>query len=255
MKPLIFLLLIFLFAKTLLAGTIDPSIDDKKYIEYGEKFKYIYKICGTYESGELFCASSVVIDPHWVLTAAHVVKGARTTVVRDNNKAYLIEKIIYHEDFDKNNVGKNDIALCYTQDKILIDYYPPLYEDTDEENKVCCMAGYGLTGNFNTGVTTGDSKRRAGSNIIQYIDRDLLICDASKKGSKDHTSLEFLIASGDSGGGLFIDGKLAGINSCVLAKDKNPNSSYSDESGHTRVSLYSKWIKEKIKSFKDAKKE
>jgi hypothetical protein len=64
------------------------------------------------------------------------------------------------------------------------------------------------------------------------------------------TELEFLICSGDSGGGLFINKKLAGINSCVLAADKKPNSSYGDDAGHTRISKYVPWIKQKIEEKK-----
>jgi secreted trypsin-like serine protease len=71
------------------------------------------------------------------------------------------------------------------------------------------------------------------------MERSCLICSIS--GGKK-TELEFLIASGDSGGGLFLDGKLAGINSFVSAEDGKTNSSYGDESGHTRISLYREWI-------------
>ena len=74
--------------------------------------------------------------------------------------------------------------------------------------------------------------------------------DAPSKNNERMTELEFLIGSGDSGGGLFLDGKLAGINSCVLAIDKKPNSTYSDESGHTRVSKYIDWINLTISEFK-----
>ena len=100
-----------------------------------------------------------------------------------------------------------------------------------------------MYGTFESGVIKSDNKRRGGSNKIAYIDKQLLMCDISHKGSKNCTSLEFLIGSGDSGGGLFIDGKLAGINSCVVATDRRPNSSYTDESGHTRVSQFLEWIK------------
>jgi hypothetical protein len=61
------------------------------------------------------------------------------------------------------------------------------------------------------------------------------------------TSLEFLIASGDSGGGLFIDGKLAGINSCIMAVNGSPKSDYRTESGHTRISINLDWILENTK--------
>jgi hypothetical protein len=89
-----------------------------------------------------------------------------------------------------------------------------------------------------------DGKKRGGSNIIDKIDRELLVCTPSRAYNK--TELEFLIGSGDSGGGLFIDGKLAGINSCVMATDGKPNSTYSDESGHTRISKYINWIETTI---------
>ena len=56
------------------------------------------------------------------------------------------------------------------------------------------------------------------------------------------TELEFLISHGDSGGGLFIDGQLAGINSSVLSKDGKTDSNYGDESCHTRISRYKDWL-------------
>jgi secreted trypsin-like serine protease len=59
--------------------------------------------------------------------------------------------------------------------------------------------------------------------------------------------LEFLIASGDSGGGLFIDNKLAGIHSCVMTVGKNPQSKYGEESGHTRISNFIEWIEDNRK--------
>ena len=51
-----------------------------------------------------------------------------------------------------------------------------------------------------------------------------------------------MISHGDSGGGLFIDNKLAGINSLVMSSDGKPDSSWTDESGHTRVSKFVSWI-------------
>ena len=51
-----------------------------------------------------------------------------------------------------------------------------------------------------------------------------------------------LIGHGDSGGGLFIDKKLAGIHSCIYTGDGKLDSSYKDYSAHTRVSLHKPWI-------------
>ena len=108
--------------------------------------------------------------------------------------------------------------------------------------------GYGITGNFNTGAKVSDGKKRAGSNVIDYIEKHILVCSASKPGNRI-TELEFLISNGDSGGGLFIDQKLAGINSGIMCSDKKLDSSYGDESCHTRISIHRDWIIKTINSY------
>lgn len=227
------------------SGTIDPNIPDKKYIEYGEKFTYVGKLCGVYEDEKMFCASAVAIGDHHILTAAHVVKNAKNCFFTINGRDFCVQNIVYHSDFDKDEFGRGDIAIGYIDENIGLNFYPELYDNGDEDGKLCSIAGYGITGNFIRGATKSDGKKRAGSNIIDYISSDLLICSPSRRG-KSHTSLEFLISSGDSGGGLFIDGKLAGINSCVMSDGSKPKllSTYETESGHTRISKYIQWIKD-----------
>jgi hypothetical protein len=236
------LLFLCLFG-TAFAGTIDPNIPDQKYIDYAKDFHCVLKLCGNRKDGVYYCASAVAISPNWVLTAAHVVQPAESVYVSIIDKKIKLNKIIWHKDFEENNFGFCDIALGYTKEDIGLNFYPKIYEENDEVGKVCSIAGWGVTGNFQTGSHTSDGKRRAGSNKIDGTDKNLLLCSPSitKK-----TSLEFLISHGDSGGGLFIDGKLAGINSCVMASDKKTDSNYSDESGHTRLSLFKPWIEEQL---------
>ena len=243
MRNLLYLFLI-LCSNICLSGTIDPNISDDKYVEYGQKYECVIGICGSYENDSLYCASAVAIKPHWVLTAAHVVKGSKTCSVKINDEKKIVSKIIPHYNYEANNFGYSDIALCYVDEDLKINIYPKLYTDSNEEGRTCAMVGVGLTGTFETGCIVSDDKKRGGSNIIDKIDRELLVCTPSRTYNK--TELEFLIGSGDSGGGLFIDGKLAGINSCVMATDGKPNSTYSDESGHTRVSKYINWIETTI---------
>lgn len=228
------------------AGTIDPNTNDAKYIEYGSKFKYVLKLCGKDINNKQFCASAVAIKPRWILTAAHIGQGCKSCIVHVSEKPICVEKIIYHEKYQENVFGEYDIALGYTEHDLELDFYPELYTNNDEVGKICCMSGFGISGTFRTGARIFDNHRRAGSNIIEHIDRKLLICTPSF--GKKKTELEFIIASGDSGGGLFIDNKLAGINSCVIASDRKPDSTYGDESGHTRVSLYIDWINNTIQN-------
>jgi hypothetical protein len=233
------------------AGTIDPSTPDEKYRIYGEEHGCVVRLKGRCfckkEKGKEhdFVASAVVIKPHWVITAAHVVKETKNVVVNVGKKNYEIKKIIVKDGYDEDIIGLNDIAVAYSEEDFGLDFYPELYSEKDEVGKVASICGYGLTGTFSSGAVRSDDNKRAGSNIVDRIDRNCLVC--TNMGGKK-TKLEFLIASGDSGGGLFIDQKLAGINSFVMSDDEGPNSDYGDECAHTRISQYLDWILEQTGS-------
>jgi hypothetical protein len=244
MKKILLLILSLILVVPVNAGTRDPNTPDNKYIEYAKDFHYIGKLCGSYENDTLYCASAVAIDDHNILTAAHVIDKSKKSKFIINDKEYIIKKYEIPLAFKESEFGMADIAIGYSEEPFKLAFYPELYEKDDEIGKVCCIAGYGITGTFNTGAKISDNKKRAGSNVIDYIDKNLLVCSPSSYASEKRTSLEFIIASGDSGGGLFIDGKLAGINSCVLASDRNPDSTYGDEGCHTRISKFVSWIKE-----------
>lgn len=238
-------ILLILFPTNLVAGTIDPDTPDSKYVEYGENFTNIVKIF-CFDGRGISSGSAVVIGDHWILTAAHVVENCNSWFIEIDNKKHKISKMIMHPKYKTDKFGYDDIALGYLEHNLCLNVYPDLYEESDEVGKLCSMAGWGFSGDFNTGIKFNDKKRRAGSNFIDRTERQILVCSPSRPTQKS-TELEYLIGSGDSGGGLFINGKLAGIHSSVMAtNDKKPNSSYGDESCHTRVSLYACWIKEII---------
>lgn len=242
LKLLMIIFVVFCNNYALHSGTIDPNTPDNKYVEYAKDFHCVGKLCGSYEDGKKFCASAVVIDDHHILTAAHVVKNSEVCIVSIGGEDFFIKEFTINIGFNEKTFGIADIAIGYSEKSFGLSFYPELYDKEDEVGSICSIAGYGFTGNFITGSRFHDNKKRAGSNIIDSINKDLLICSPSQKNSQDKTSLEFLIASGDSGGGLFIKNKLAGINSCVISSDGNPNSSYNDESGHTRIFVYKQWI-------------
>lgn len=68
----------------------------------------------------------------------------------------------------------------------------------------------------------------------------------SRYGSAIPLGLEYLIAPGDSGGGVFaeIGGQsvLVGVNSFVGSFDGSSDSDYGNVSGHIRVSAFNSWI-------------
>lgn len=224
-------------------GTIDPAVPDSKYVEYGEKYDCVLPIAGILgdKLNTQFKASCVVISEYYVLTAAHVVTGSISQHVIYKGKAYPCAIVAVHIDYDSNVMGKNDIAIARLQRPLKLDFYPELYTDTNEKGKVCGLAGYGYHGDFNSGYTRGtfDNKRRAGSNVVDAVNDNCLTYSVH---TEPKTTLEFLISPGDSGGGLFIDKKIAGINSYVYATDGKSDSDFGDVGCSTRISDYSKWI-------------
>lgn len=242
-KALLFALAI---SATCVAGTIDPSVPDGKYLEYGEQHKCVVPIYGDCECKEgggkphKFSASAVVIDKRWVLTAAHVVKKTSDVKVKVKGHEHPMKRVVVNGRFKEEVLGRYDIALCESEDDMILDFYPSLYEGKDEVGRVAGVCGYGRTGTFSTGALRLDGRKRAGSNKIYRSEGHALMCSATDPG---RSSLEFMIAPGDSGGGMFVDGKLAGVNSFVMATDGNPDSDYGDECAFTRVSLFAPWIR------------
>jgi S1-C subfamily serine protease len=256
---LLTLVFFFLLAGVLSAGTRDPETPDETYVEFGKKFPFVRRIRSREPNPAdpmrvvTWYGSAVMIQPHWIVTAAHVVNNvADPTILSDDADPveYPLSHVISHPEFDDGRNGYYDIALGYSKNDLGLEFYPALYTDSDELGKQATIAGFGFQGTFHTGMVASDGKRRAGSNTVSSLERSVLVCDPSmyKK-----TVMEFLITPGDSGGGLFIGNKLAGIHSFLMAKDGKPDGTYTDESAHTRVSLYTDWVESEIKKYEAAR--
>lgn len=227
------------------AGTRDPNTPDEKYIEFGKKFYCVGKlIIHPHNEEGRYVGSCVIIDKHHALTSAHMSSGQKEDIsLWIDDKTYRIDSMkicpVYHFDHYA------DIALLYCEKGFHLDKFPSIYTDHDELGKQCTFAGYGFTGTFETGyIIKHESIRRAGSNQIGSVDQYRMYCSPSKRTDKTFTPLEFMISPKDSGGGCFIDGKLAGINCCIRNEtmDIDPMAKYGDESGFVRVSKFVDWI-------------
>lgn len=252
MKHYLFFLSIFLFLSQCYSGTIDPNKSDLEYIEYGNKHECVLMLEGRIEDQDKvkpFFASCVIVKPRFIITAAHIASKAKNCYVLHNNKKIDVDIFVYPEEYNEDKIGKNDISIGLLKEAVELNFFPSLYEKEDEIGKVCSMAGFGATGNFITGINKVDRIKRGGSNIVDDTFDHTILCSID---NGKNTTLEFLISQGDSGGGLFIDKKLAGIHSFIMASDEKTDSNYGDVSAHTRISIHKPWIERIINGIERA---
>ncbi|MEM7578000.1 MAG: trypsin-like serine protease [Planctomycetota bacterium] len=208
-----------------------------------------------------YTGSGVYLGDGWVLTAAHVVDQAEALSFEIAGTSYDAQSWAYHADWNPADVAAgSDLALVkLTEDVSRPDVAAAtLYTGTDEAGQLGVTVGYGLTGTGFSGYDTSQpaDTKRAGTNMVDEVyGDDVLLSDFDSgwffhnaTGSSQRTELEYLIAPGDSGGGLFLydesvaDWTLAGINSFGMGLDGNPDSDFGDVSGQVRVSSHTDWI-------------
>lgn len=248
------------------AGVIRDDRSDQDYLDLGASSAYQsvgYVQGNTASYG--FSASGVLIGSSggssWILTAGHVTQDATDLTIKLGGTTYQAADWFSHSKWNGDLARGYDIGMMRIATSIT-DITPALlHEGTDEIGKMAVMAGYGTTGTGSTGWTSFDGRKRAGQNMVDIFlntggkpgKSRVLLADFdnprdpndSSWGSPDPLDLEYMIAPGDSGGGLFIGGLLAGITSFGWGRlDGDPNSDYGDAGGFTRVSMFVDWIME-----------
>lgn len=235
------LFLIACVASSALAGTTDDAIPDARYIEYGKGFApYTARIGGVEADGTTPFGTCVLIHDRWVLTAAHVVQDLTRGVVIGSMGRRKIDRICVHQDFAHAVFLNHDIALVRVNEPFGLAFYPPLSTGDERPGATVSVVGYGMTGRLSSGRERYDGELRAGTGILGRFEAGVIVLPARRGTSP----LPICIAPGDSGGPLFVGGRLAGINSLTMKeRDGTPTvSKEGEESAHTRVSLYHDWI-------------
>lgn len=234
-------LFLLCWASSAFAGTTDDALPDARYLAYAEGFRpYTARIIGLRTDGTTPAGTCVLIHDRWALTAAHVVEDWTRGLVHSVKGIRRIERIFPHAEYQNWNAGWHDLALVRVAEPFGLDFYPALSSGQEAIGAVVSVAGYGLTGRLSTGHTHGDGALRAGTGRIVRFEAGCIVLPAMRGGSP----LPYCIAPGDSGGPLFVHGRLAGINSFTMkdADGTRTRSRVGEESAHTRVSLYHDWF-------------
>jgi hypothetical protein len=243
------------------AGTIRSDRSDSLYLNLGAQPAYadVGQIQFSTSAGN-YLGSGTLIAPNWVLTAGHVVDSANTMKYTVGGKSYTGSRWFAYPSWTGNLASGYDIGLLQLSSSVSGIAPATRYTGTAEIGKTGTYTGYGMTGTGNTGANKYDGKKRAGQNVLDrfYSGNSttglILLSDFDNPrntrdnwyGSATPLNLEYLIAPGDSGGGVFVDfgagPQLVGVNSFVMSRDGKPNSDYGDASGAARVSPYNGWI-------------
>ncbi len=114
-----------------------------------------------------------------------------------------------------------------------------------------CMLALAQTSEAGT-IRHHRSDTNDGSSVVGYNDKVLFedfdsgAAGDNWSGAQTQLDLEYLIASGDSGGPMFMNfgsgAVVAGVHSFIASADGNTDADYGDIAGSTRVSSYASWI-------------
>jgi secreted trypsin-like serine protease len=243
------------------------------------------------EGASGYIASGTLISPEWVLTAGHVVGGTNNYGAGVSGMFFGLGSVysgtgiaatewIPYAGWSRSNGdvwAGVDLGLVRLSQPVtsvapaLLDFSTPLL------GLLGTNVGYGRSGTGTLGMSSDPGVKRAGQNMIDarggmvttmgsgtLLDLDgisstVLFQDfdhptdlvASTMGSVTPVAQEYLIASGDSGGGLFIDvggaTKLVGVNSFLASlpyplDTTGANADYGDLAGVVSVQSFENWI-------------
>ena len=203
-------------ASTIIAPSDDPLVTAQMYRDEAALYATVGKVTGSGLSG-----SGVLISDRWVLTAGHIAFGKTSGTFNVGGVHYAIQSSVIHPSY---SFGSNpyDLGLLYLSGPVAV-VDPAKMIQLGGANSIlgreATWVGTGLTG---TGLTGAQAplEFRAFTNVIDVIGTEYGLTETSFVADFDRpdgstnadpllssptaTRLEGNVATGDSGGGVFV---------------------------------------------------
>ena len=235
-----FLILVFACAKLQDAYALGGHDDtpEQDYIDYAvnnpelQSTGYLFGLNNGTPEG---FASAVFLDDggspgtHWVLTAGHVLDegifgpiyeqflvGTGSNTTTDFGEFQYAAEYFLHPDYAGAEDGV-DLALLYFDTPFLSAEEASIYTGEVLAGEKLSLAGFGSYGTPDAGLTSGSNgQRRGGEAIVEFIDSPASGYVEYFYRSDNHPNylpIGVQGVQGDSGGGAYLNGLLAGIGS------------------------------------------
>jgi Trypsin len=258
------------------AGIIDDNTPDANYQALAAQPQYD-SVGVVRRLGTVIDSSGILISPNWVLTAAHTIPSGNpqpSDTWTFGGEVRGIAQAIRNPNFTGAIQDGYDIALHKLDSPITTITPAQLYTDTAASlvGDTLTYVGYGRSGTGTTGDTIPAGTKRAGNNIGDQLgftlnpgagqtvySNQIIFADmddppgggvfSNPLGANNPINLEYLIALGDSGGGLFVEqgGQhfVAGVHSTVF-NFSPAELGYGDVMGSTTIEQSLTWILDTI---------
>jgi Trypsin len=161
------------------AATRRHDVADQLYLNHAAEPQFAAAGYSTLEG--LQWGSWVLIDPHWALTAAHVLDQNDNGSVADetlSNHAFVLGSesrtpSLFHidEQWNGNIYNGCDIGLAYFNQPFLLTQPANIYTGNSELDHLVSTVGFGRTGTGKTGAFQDDALKRAFDNRIDFYAR------------------------------------------------------------------------------------
>jgi len=218
------------------------DVADEKLCELGAGFPAVGRV--------LPDGVCTLVDPRWVVTAAHVAAGLEpgNGRVLFADREYQVKRVVSHPKATgpEGMPPEVDLALVELAEPVEGVAGLAWYTAADELGKTVTCVGYGDTGDGQSAPKRGDGRRRAATNMITDAGpvRLFFVFDAPPDG----TPIEGVSGPGDSGGPALIKvggvWRIAGISSAAM---NGKPGRYGVTEVYTRVSRFADWIEATIR--------